>query len=120
MSTLTANPSKAEEIAHFNEFVNALPRGSYLHAMLADAVAVVASNISNDFATDPLGEVWERQREELTALAKMKAERAELAESNRVATLAARSLTREMDRIRKAIDDMRAEARSIAYGKTSH
>ena len=114
MNPLPANPSKAEEIAHFNEFVNALPKGSYLYSMLHDAVATVANNIRNDFACDPLKETWEKQREEAAALDKLKKQRADLEEANRQAQIALDGRKRDHDNMRKKIDNLRAEARRIA------
>lgn len=114
MKPLPANPSKAEEIAHYNEFVNALPKGSYLYAMLHDTVAAVASNIRNDFACDPLNQTWERQREAVAELDKLNKQKAAVEEENRQAQIALEGRKRDHDRMRKQIDNLRAEARRIA------
>ncbi len=60
MTTLSRDPSKAEEIAHYNEYVDALPRASYLAGILRDTRQAVAELITNDMAfPDPLLAIWE-------------------------------------------------------------
>lgn len=107
LAPLPASPSKSDEIAHYNAFINALPPGSYLHSMLVDTVGVVADNIRNDFAFDPLSDILAKKREVTAELQEMGAKLRDLKEQARVAE-------RQKDRMVESIAELRREARRIA------
>lgn len=103
--------TKQEEIDRFNQFVADQPRDSYLRDIFAPLANVVADLIRNDIG-DPtaLSDVWHnlaREREELAALRKKKAEELSQAEQK------ARELRRAADLARGELAEILAQASSL-------
>ena len=94
---LPANPPKQAEIGHYAVFVDALPRGSYLAALLGDTKDAITAQIRQDLAfPDTLHAMWEQ---------KAQADRDRMA-ARRVATEARAELTRLENKIRWATEEL--------------
>jgi hypothetical protein len=104
---LTKNASKADEIRHWNVFLDSLEAGTYLHSMFSKYREAVEQEIRNDFAIGPVANVLaarEEARAELTAIEQKVAKL-----TTEVANL---SWTR--DQLSRQIRDMRETARKIS------
>lgn len=111
---IVTDPTKADEIRTWANFVSALPEGSYLHGMFAGSVGAVEANIRNDFAYDPIPELHRRQNE-MAAELKDAAERlAALKAEIKTAEKTLANTARSGEQARDALDAMRKEARRIA------
>jgi hypothetical protein len=103
--------TKQEEIAHFQDFIEALPRDSYLRDLFAPLAAVVTDLIRNDVAdSTALSDVWHnlaRERKQLDELRKQHI--AELQEHDKKA----RELRRAADLARGELSEILAQANSL-------
>lgn len=102
--------TKSEEIAHYDAFYAALPKGSYLRSILEGTPEIVAGMIRNDFGY-PIGH----------ELRKLEMEKAQLVEQIKAAgkvheeiAVKVRKLNMEATRAADTLASIRREARSLA------
>ena len=77
---LSPNPSKAEELAHWRAFVEALPRNCYLADLLAGLDETLEDRMRSDLGIALVDEWREAQRDILQARAEVKTEKDRLEE----------------------------------------
>ena len=77
---LKSDPSKAEELAHWRAFVDALPRNCYLADLLKGLDEVIADRMRSDLGIALVDEWREAQQDLLQARAEVKTEKDRLEE----------------------------------------
>ena len=103
---LSSNPTKAEEIAHYNAFVTGLPRGTYLYSMFHGTQGRVENEIRSDIAIGPLNDVLAERDRLAKELHKMECDKDALVRL-------VNDLRKSETRLRDSIDDLKAQARRI-------
>lgn len=116
MTTLSNNPTKADEIDFWGSFVKSLPKSSYLYCMFENSLSEITAMIRNDFGYDPMSGMVKRREElkrEIAAMvgqvcandAKLEQQGADIKER-----------TRRLSVLQSSMDNLRAEARRLAIG----
>lgn len=100
------NPSKADELAHWQEFLSTLPSYSYLSLYLQGSTDILRQAMADDMSCELLPAVRRRAAEALeqerAALAAKKKAQEELAEVQRQLSASRRDLGNVRDDLRKA------------------
>lgn len=105
--------SKQEEIDLWKKFVSELPLG-YLHSMFAGSVGVVEDMIRNDFAYDPLPELFKAQAELSAELKKEKEKLVEVEKARKEKELECQNYNRIKRGMINDIETLKERARLIA------
>ena len=105
---MNAVMTKSEEIAHYRQFVEALPRTSYLADLLAGTADQIEQAIRNDFClTFTLPQLWAQRQDAQRELAEL---RKQLSDAH--ASL--RSTEALVDRRREELAEIRRAASRLA------
>lgn len=118
LHALPRNPSKQDEIDHVQDFVDALPRSSYLASLLVNLPALCEEEIRNDWAFPvEISKSWAQRNEEeertKQAREEHKAQRAKLEQEIRELDRAKRILAREVDELKSAARSLVSSLRSL-------
>lgn len=111
---LPANPTKAQELAHWRAFLETLPAGCYLSDLFNDSLSAVESMLRNDLAFPLIPELV-KEREHYRAEAD-EAEKRRNALHDEVTSLEARArqAKRDAERAHERLTAIKAEALTLS------
>lgn len=113
MERLPENPSKAEELAHWQEFLAQLPPCSYLAMFLAESTGPLESAMRADISTELISDLRKRRGEALAEMVKARADLDSVTEATQEQRKFLRLTKHELVKAREELAELRKPLRTL-------